>query len=120
MIKVEVVDNLNIVSGKIEGDVTLESAKAYFEEVGKIADQQGLKKILTDLREARLKADENDMSLLSQELAQLGVACSCRRALVVKEDVKGYKHWENHCLSAGFRELKLFVDDDAALRWLTE
>ena len=120
MIKVEVIDGLNIVSGKIEGDLTKEIAKRYFEEVGKVASQNGLNRVYTDLREASLKADEQDMSELSQELARLGMACFYKRALIVKEDVKGYKRWENHCLSAGYKHLRLFVDDEAAMKWLAE
>ena len=120
MFKIDVVDNLSLVSGKVDGDLTKEIAKRYFEEVGKVANQYGLKRVLTDLREANLKANEQDMLELSQELAQLGVACSYKRAVVVKEDVRGYKHWENHCLSAGFKEMRLFVDDEIAVEWLAE
>lgn len=120
MIKVEVVDRLNLVSGKIEGDLTKEIAKRYFEEVGKVANQNGLDRVLTDLRAANLKADERDMSQLSQELTQLGVACSYKRAVVVREDVRGYKQWENHCLSAGYKQMRLFVDNETAMEWLAE
>ncbi|WP_420386197.1 hypothetical protein [Roseivirga sp.] len=118
MIEVKVVDGLKLVSGRIEGDLTKEIARRYFEEVGKLAYQNGLNRVFTDLREANLKADEHDMSELSQELAQLGLASSYKRAVVVREDVRGYKQWENHCLSAGFKKMRLFVDDEAALEWL--
>ena len=120
MIKVEVVDSLKLVSGKIEGDLTKEIAKRYFEQVGKIANQNGLNRVITDLREASLKADEIDMSELSQELAQLGVSSFYKRAVVVREDVKGYKQWENHNLSAGHRDMRLFVDHETAMEWLAE
>lgn len=120
MIKVEVVDRLKIVSGKIEGNLTLELAKAYFREVGLKANQHGLKKVLTDLRTASLQVDEKDMTFLARELTQLGVASSYRGAVVMKEDVRGYKQWENHCLSAGYREMRLFVDDETAMKWLSE
>lgn len=117
---VEVVDRLNLISGKLEGDITKEVAKRYFQEVGKVADQKGLNRVITDLREANLKADERDMRDLSKELAQLGLACTFRRAMVVKNDVNDYKLWENHCLSAGHKDLRLFSDKDAALEWLAE
>lgn len=117
---VEVVDRLKLISGKIEGDVTKEVATRYFQEVGKVADQKGLNRVITDLREANLRLDERDMSDLSQELTQLGMACTVRRAMVVKNDVNDYKLWENHCLSAGHRDLRLFSDKDAALEWLAE
>jgi len=120
MIRVETVDDLKLVSGKIVGDLCKEVATRYFEEVGKLANQHGLKRVLTDLREANLKADEKDMSTLSQELTQLGVVTSYKRAVVVRKDVKGYKHWANHCLIAGFKEMRLFVDYDAAQEWLAE
>lgn len=120
MIKVEVVDEFNMVSGRIEGDLTKEIAKRYFEEVGKVANQHGLKRVLTDLREANLKADELDMRELSQKLTQFGLVSDHKRALVVREDVSGYKQWENYCLSAGHKKIRLFVDDDAAMEWLAE
>lgn len=120
MIEVEVIEKFNMVSGRIEGDLTKEIAKRYFEEVGKIASQNGLKRVLTDLREANLKADELDMRDLSQELTQLGLVSDHKRALVVREDVSGYKQWENYCLSAGYKKIRLFVDDDTAIEWLAE
>jgi hypothetical protein len=120
MFEVEVVEELNMISGRIEGDLTKEIAQRYFEEVGKKASQHGLKRVLTDLRGAYLKADERDMNHLSQKLTQLGLSSVYKRALIVRDDVNGYKQWENYCLNAGYREIRLFIDDETALKWLAE
>jgi len=40
--------------------------------------------------------------------------------MIVRDDVNGYKQWENYCLNAGYREIRLFIDDETALKWLAE
>ncbi len=112
--------NLSILRGKIEGELTRDIAENYFKEVALLAKSNQLKGLLTDLRTATLSADVKDMETLSQELAQLGMEEDLRRAVVVKEDVSGYKVWENHNLMAGFKSLRLFVDCERAEEWLVE
>lgn len=76
--------------------------------------------VLTDVRRAYLRASEEDMKCLSEELAQIGLKSSYKRAIVLKDDVSGYKRWENHCFTAGYKNVRLFVDCDLAKEWLAE
>ena len=110
----------DVVSGKIEGNLTRDLAAQYFTQAGEIASTRGCSKILTDVRNARLVADEPDMVSLSKELTQLGLKPAIKRAIVLAEDVKGYKVWENHCFRNGHLRLKLFFDQEQALDWLSE
>ena len=115
------VDNKHaILRGEIEGELNKEVAAEYFNEVLKLSAGNKLKGLLTDVRKAQLSADQKDMETLSQELVQLGLDDGLWRALVVKEDVGGYKKWENHNLMAGFKRLRLFVDCERAEEWLVE
>lgn len=109
-----------IVSGKIEGDLTKELAAKYFTQVGELASERGYSRVLTDVRSARLVASEVDMESLSKELSSLGLAPAYKRAIVLTEDVKAYKTWENYCFRNGFQRLKLFFDQDKAVDWLSE
>ena len=109
-----------VVSGKIEGDLTKELATQYFTEVSEVASTRGCVGILTDVRNAKLVADEPDMASLSQELTSIGLRPTIKRAIVLTDDVKGYKVWENYCFRNGHLRLKLFFDRDKALDWLSE
>ena len=109
-----------ILCGKIEGDLTKNIAREYFKEVTALAKGIELKGLLTDVRSANLMACEEDMETLSQELSQLGLDDKMRRALVVREDVRDYKVWENHNFRAGYFWLRLFLDCERAEEWLVE
>lgn len=111
-------EELDVVSGKIEGDLTVEIAAEYFAKVGEVASERGCDRVLTDVRNARLKASEKALLELSRELFAIGMATSLKRAIVLSEDVKGYKIWENCCFSQGHRQIKLFYDKLKALEWL--
>lgn len=117
---VEFEEGLNIVSGRISGDLTKEIAKSYLTQVGEVAAERRCERVLTDVRNASLMATEEDMQSLSKELAQIGLSSSYRRAIVLSDDVSGYKVWENHCFTAGHKNLRLFVDCDLAKEWLSE
>lgn len=119
-VSVEFEEGLKIVSGTISGDLTKEIAADYFTQVGRVVSERNCHRVLTDVRQAYLRATEEDMRSLSQELAQIGLKSSCKRAIVLKDDVSGYKRWENHCFTAGYKNVRLFVDCDLAKEWLTE
>lgn len=119
-IEVEFEEGSNIVSGRISGELTREIAKNYFTTIGEVAADRRCERVLTDVREASLRVTDEDMKSLSQELAQIGLSSSYRRAVVLRDDVSTYKEWENHCFKAGHKNLRLFVDCDVAREWLSE
>ena len=118
--EVSIQEERGILSGKIEGDLTGELAKEYFAQVGELASEKGLTRVLTDVRSARLLANELEMESLSSELSSLGLPPAYKRAIVLSEDVKAYKTWENYCFRNGYQRLKLFFDQEKAVDWLSE
>ena len=118
--EVSIQEERGILSGKIEGDLTGALAKKYFTQVGELASEKGLTRVLTDVRSARLLANELEMESLSSELSSLGLPPAYKRAIVLSEDVKAYKTWENYCFRNGYQRLKLFFDQDKAVDWLSE
>ncbi len=111
---------LDIVSGRIEGDLTKQIAVDYFAQVSKVAQERDIKRVLTDVRRAKLMAGDEDMKCLSLELPEIGMEQSCRRAILIKNDIKGYKTWENYCFRHGFHKVKIFLDEDLAVHWLSQ
>lgn len=118
MLKVGYEKNQDQICGRIEGDLTHEVAKQYFSEVSAVAKETKCAKILTDVRLARLSATESEMESLSSELPAMGIALDSRRAILVTEDIKQYKTWENYCFRNGFKGIRLFMDAEAAHDWL--
>lgn len=117
---VEYEETFNIVSGRIVGDLTREVAKDYLKSISDLASEKGCNRILTDVREAKLLGEKQDIETLSTELANYGFSTSFVRAIVLAEDVIGYKTWENYCFTAGHKNLRLFVDGNLAKEWLSE
>jgi hypothetical protein len=118
MLKVGYEENLDQISGKIEGELTHEVAKNYFKEVAEIVKATNCSKILTDVRLAKLSALESEMESLSSELTSIGIVLASRRAILVSEDIKQYKTWENYCFRNGHKSIRLFMDEQAAQDWL--
>ena len=119
-IEVDFEEGLNIISGRISGELTREIAKNYFTEIGEIAAQNGCERVLTDVRDANIQVTENDLHTLSKELVQIGLSSSYRRAIVMRGDGDTYKELGSHCLMVGNKNLRLFVDCDVAKEWLSE
>lgn len=111
-------EGLDVVSGKIEGDLTVEIAAGYFAKVSEVASKRGCERVLTDVRSAKLMASEEAMLALSQKLNTIGMESNLRRAIVLSDDVDGYKIWANCCFRQGHLQIKLFYDRLKALDWL--
>ncbi len=110
----------NIISGSITGELTRDSARAYFSKLSEMAHQKECLRLLTDVRKAELSGTPKDLQILSKELSNIGFKPSFKRAILLHSDVAGYKVWENYCLMAGFKNVKLFVDSELAKEWLLE
>ncbi|WP_422354352.1 hypothetical protein [Roseivirga pacifica] len=117
---VEVLSEVGVISGKVEGDLTLVVAREYLKQVNRAIRDSGVERIVSDLRSSSVKINKVELESLSKELVQLGTKKVCRRAIVLSGDVNVYKQWENLNLREGFHYLKLFVDKDQAMEWLVE
>lgn len=111
-------EGLGIISGAITGDLTRQIAADYFAEVGKVTVASKCMRVLTDLRNAQLKANDLDMADLSKQLRFIGIGQAVRRALLISDDVRGYKAWENYCFREGYLQIRLFVESEKAIDWL--
>jgi hypothetical protein len=118
MLKVAYEKDQDQIFGMIEGELTMEVAKSYFIKVAELSKETNCAKILTDLSKAKLTAVETDMQSLSSELENLGISLKAKRAIVVSDDVKLYKTWENFCFRNGFQGIRLFMDEKTASEWL--
>jgi|GEM_PF-1641700 len=111
-------DELNHVFGKIEGVLTKDLASNYLSKVAQIASENKCQKVITDLREAQLFANQKEMEILAKELKGIGIELSFRRAILISNDINDYKVWENFNFRNGFKDMRLFSDERVALEWM--
>ena len=108
------------VFGRIEGALTKDIAFNYFTRVVSVAVENDCTKVLTDVRDSKLMANDKDMEELAGELApKIGLLTSFKRALLVNGDVKAYKTWENFCFKNGHKNMRIFSNEEVALEWLS-
>ena len=113
-------EDKGIVFGKIEDAITLELAIAYLSEASELAAANGAKKILTDTRTSNVDINDEGIEILSRSLEELGVTPDLKRAVLIRDDVKFFKLWENLNLKEGRAQLKLFIEEDLAFDWLSK
>ncbi|MGW8121810.1 hypothetical protein ACV07N_04050 [Roseivirga echinicomitans] len=106
------------VFGKIDGDLTKEIASNYFSKVSKVAKEYGCNKLFTDLREAVLVASRKEMEIMAVDLKDFELDFCMKRAVLISVNVKDYKSWENFNFRNGFKDIRLFSDELAAIEWL--
>ncbi|WP_323758411.1 hypothetical protein [Roseivirga sp.] len=111
-------DELNHVFGKIEGALTKEIASSYLSKVAEIARENKCRKVITDLREAELFANQREIEILSKELKGIGIEFGLKRAVIISKNINDYKVWENFNFRNGFKEIRLFSDEEVALEWM--
>jgi hypothetical protein len=110
--------SLGQISGRIDGELNEEVARHYFTQVAEVIKATQCHRVLTDVRFAKLNAREGEMETLSAELITMGIVVGSRRAILVNEDIKQYKTWENYCFRNGYKNIRLFIDEQAANEWL--
>ena len=112
-------DQKDHVLGRIEGALTKDVASNYFTKLVSVTSEKNCVKVLTDVRKAKLMADEKDMEELAKDLEpKIGVPVHLKRALLVEDDVKAYKTWENFCFKSGHKNMRIFSNEEAATEWL--
>lgn len=104
--------------GVIVGILNIDLAKTYLSKIGCLAQSNNIKKVLTDVRQSIIAIDEEKLIELSKSLNHLGFGSELKRALLIKEDVKLFKQWENLNFIEGMPQLRLFIEEDLALEWL--
>jgi hypothetical protein len=110
--------DLGQICGRIDGELNQEVARHYFKQVAEVIKATNCNRVLTDVRLAKLNALEGEMEDLSAELVLMGITVDSRRAILLNDDIKQYKTWENYCFRNGYKSIRLFMDEKAANAWL--
>jgi hypothetical protein len=111
-------EELDCIMVVVEGQLDLSLLKSLASDVAKAIEKYGSRRILNDLRRARLKGvvDAYHMPRAAEES---GVTLRCRRALVVGEASSDFDFLETVFLNQG-HVVKMFVSIDDARHWLLE
>lgn len=113
-------DEMDYVFGKIEGELTKDVASSYFSKVAKVAEEYNCYKVITDLRDAQLIATRRELEIMAKELKGVGLDSNFKRALLITENIKDYKVWENFNFHHGFKDIRLFSNEEVALEWIKQ
>lgn len=90
----------------------------FYTELGRVANENQCRRIISDLRNAEIIANTFDMYFEAREMKHKNILPSFKRAIVISRDKAGYEFWENVCVNLGFPEVKIFEDYETALRWV--
>lgn len=101
----------------IEGDFALPTLKELAAETVRFIERYNCKRILNDMRRARLTEDTFNIYNMPKISSQAGIEPRFKRALVVDELSSDYHFLETVFVNQG-HIVKVFTDIDTALRWL--
>ena len=105
------------ISVTVEGKFDLSTLKELAAEVAKCIEQYGCKRILNDMRLAKMTRGTIDIYNMPPTASSAGVEKRCKRALVVSEESSDFHFLETVFLNQG-HNVKMFTDIDEAMYWL--
>ena len=89
----------------------------FFKEVLRVAGETGCGRVISDLRDATIKATSADMYWMADALSKQNIQALHRRAIVVSRDQEDYHFWETLCANQGQGQIRVFEDYEHARRW---
>lgn len=110
----------SMLHGIIEGVLNVELAKSYLAEIGELVRTNNVQKVLTDARDSIISMDEEKLIELSKSLNDWGFGSDLKRAVLIRQDVRVFKQWENLNFIEGMPRLRLFIEEDLAMEWLNQ
>ncbi len=103
-----------------EGVLNFETMKKYVREIVNKAQECNCKRLLNDLRKARIGKDTMTIFSTPEAMEIEGIDQSWQRAVVVDEQNKGdFRFYETVAVNRG-HWIKLFTEFDDAITWLKE
>ena len=103
-----------------EGVLNFETMKEYVREIVNKAQECNCKRLLNDLRKARIGKDTMTIFSTPEAMEIEGIDQSWQRAVVVDEQNKqDFRFYETVAVNRGHR-IKLFTEFDDAIIWLKE
>ena len=112
--------SLDCIVATLSGDLDTMVVSAFFTEVLRVAAESGCGRVLSDLRDATIKASSADMYWMADALSKKNIQSLRRRAIVVSRDQEDYSFWETLCANQGQGGVRIFEDCEEAKRWATE
>ncbi|MCE9613120.1 MAG: hypothetical protein K8T26_02520 [Lentisphaerae bacterium] len=107
----------DLIYGSVEGDLDPALVKAMAAEFASIVASTGCRKLLNDLRNARITHSPLDIHSMPRIIDTQGVSLVCRRALLISEPSEDFEFLETVSLNFG-QQVRLFYNLEAALEWL--
>ena len=101
----------------VEGKFTLSTLKELSTAVATFTERYNCRRILNDMRHARLTEGTLDIYNMPKIAREAGVAPPFKRAILISEFSANFHFLETVFLNQG-HIVKLFTDTDQALHWL--
>jgi hypothetical protein len=108
----------SLISVKLIGEFTPGLTLEFFQDLLLKIKHSGADKVFTDATEVELGAPIQEFRHIPSELVRIGFPKDLKRAILVSEDTETFKLWENMLFSMGFRQIRIFWSEEAALEWL--
>ena len=118
--KIELKQDVGIISTIVSGIVTLDGIKIFYIEVLKLARQHNVHKLISDYRKAILDVSTVDIYHLPQTFKELGRTHGQKSAIVYSvnsPDTSNYSFFDNRCFNSSHNS-RIFTDFDDAYQWL--
>lgn len=115
---IELVNGIDVIMGKVKGELTIEVAKNYLGDIRDLSKFTEIKAILTDLTNAQLRMDSEEIRELSKELSSIAFDKNAKRAVLLPYELKAYSDWQTYNEDEGFDNLRSFFDNRKAVDWL--
>lgn len=102
----------------IQGDISKQLLRKFFTKMVQVAAEHNCTRIISDLRVATINTRYEDITAMGEELRDLKVPTSFKRAIVISADHTDYQFWEKVCQKQGYTQVKIFDDYSQAKSWL--
>jgi hypothetical protein len=111
-------EELDYIMVAVEGQLDLSLLKSLASDVAEATEKYGSRRILNDLRRARLKGVV-DTYYMPKAARESGIPLQCKRALVVGEASSDFDFLKMVFINQGHK-VEMFVSIDDARHWLLE
>jgi hypothetical protein len=103
-----------------EGVLNFETMKEYMREIVKKGQECNCKRLLNDLRKARIGKDTMTIFNTPEAMEKEGIDLGWIRAVVVdKQHKEDFRFYETVAMNRG-HQVRLFTEFDDAINWLKE
>ncbi len=107
----------DLIVGRVDGDIDRVLVNAMASKFAELVASSGCRKLLNDLRGARITHSTFDIYSMPRIVDKQGVPIGCRRALVISEPLEDFKFLETVSVNVG-QQVRIFNDPKEALEWL--